>query len=106
MAVESTNSSASVHPLRRGQSVRLDKSHQPPKKEHREGPQAESQHPIDAAHKLRIVIADDEPIILLDLRQMLEELGMSVVGEASSGPFPRKRSYGGCLGNDLAWRKL
>ncbi len=36
-------------------------------------------------HKLRIVIADDEPIILLDLRQMLEELGMSVVGEASDG---------------------
>jgi len=36
-------------------------------------------------HKLRIVIADDEPIILLDLRQMLEELGMAVVGEASDG---------------------
>ena len=36
-------------------------------------------------HKLRIVIADDEPIILLVLRQMLEELGMSVVGEASDG---------------------
>ncbi|MDW8107416.1 MAG: response regulator [Armatimonadota bacterium] len=36
-------------------------------------------------HRLRIVIADDEPIILLDLRQMLEELGMSVVGEASDG---------------------
>jgi response regulator NasT len=36
-------------------------------------------------HKLRIVIADDEPIIVLDLRQMLEELGMSVVGEASDG---------------------
>jgi len=36
-------------------------------------------------HKLRIVIADDEPIILLDLRQMLEEVGMSVVGEASDG---------------------
>ncbi len=35
--------------------------------------------------RLRIVIADDEPIILLDLRQMLEELGMSVVGEASDG---------------------
>ncbi|GIV06844.1 MAG: Fis family transcriptional regulator [Fimbriimonadales bacterium] len=36
-------------------------------------------------HRLRIVIADDEPIILLDLRQMLEDLGMSVVGEASDG---------------------
>jgi AmiR/NasT family two-component response regulator len=35
--------------------------------------------------KLRIVIADDEPIILLDLRQMLEELGYSVVAEASTG---------------------
>ncbi|MER3402980.1 MAG: response regulator [Armatimonadota bacterium] len=36
-------------------------------------------------HKLRVVIADDEPIILLDLRQMLEELGVAVVGEASDG---------------------
>ncbi len=35
--------------------------------------------------RLRIVIADDEPIILLDLRQMLEELGYSVVAEASTG---------------------
>lgn len=36
-------------------------------------------------HKLRVVIADDEPIILLDLRQMLEDLGVAVVGEASDG---------------------
>ncbi|MCX7687390.1 MAG: response regulator [Fimbriimonadales bacterium] len=40
---------------------------------------------MNRMHKLRVVIADDEPIILLDLRQMLEELGISVVGEASDG---------------------
>lgn len=35
--------------------------------------------------RLRIVIADDEPIILLDLRNMLETAGYSVVGEAGDG---------------------
>ncbi len=35
--------------------------------------------------KIRILIADDEPIIRLDLRQMLESLGYEVVGEAGDG---------------------
>src|SRR5205085_12659812 len=34
---------------------------------------------------LRIVIADDEPIIRLDLKKMLEDLGYDVVGEAGDG---------------------
>ena len=34
---------------------------------------------------LRIIIADDEPIIRLDLRQLLETMGHTVVGEASDG---------------------
>lgn len=34
---------------------------------------------------LRIVIADDEPIIRLDLKQMLQECGYDVVGEAGDG---------------------
>lgn len=35
--------------------------------------------------KLRIVIADDESIIRLDLKEMLEEAGHAVVGEATDG---------------------
>src|SRR5205807_8475541 len=35
--------------------------------------------------KLRIVIADDEPIIRLDLRKMLEDVGYEVVAEAGDG---------------------
>jgi response regulator NasT len=35
--------------------------------------------------KLRILIADDESIIRLDLKEMLEDNGHSVVGEASDG---------------------
>ncbi|HLI47223.1 MAG TPA: response regulator [Chthonomonas sp.] len=35
--------------------------------------------------KLRIVIADDEPIIRLDLKKMLEDSGYEVVGEAGDG---------------------
>jgi AmiR/NasT family two-component response regulator len=35
--------------------------------------------------KLKVLIADDEPIILLDLKQMLENLGYEVVAEASDG---------------------
>lgn len=35
--------------------------------------------------KLRIVIADDEPIIRLDLKKMLEDCGYEVVGEAGEG---------------------
>ncbi|GAB4456495.1 MAG: response regulator [Armatimonadaceae bacterium] len=34
---------------------------------------------------LRIVIADDEPIIRLDLRRTLENMGHLVIGEASDG---------------------
>jgi two-component system, response regulator PdtaR len=34
---------------------------------------------------LRIVIADDEPIIRLDLRRTLENMGHVVIGEASDG---------------------
>ena len=34
---------------------------------------------------LRVLIAEDETIIRLDLRQMLEEFGMEVVGEARDG---------------------
>ena len=33
----------------------------------------------------RIVIADDEPITRMDIREMLEEAGYSVVAEASDG---------------------
>src|SRR5579859_1492441 len=33
----------------------------------------------------RIVIADDEPLIRIDLRENLESLGYEVVGEASDG---------------------
>ncbi len=35
--------------------------------------------------KLRILLADDESIIRLDLKEMLEDLGHEVVGEASDG---------------------
>lgn len=35
--------------------------------------------------KLRILIADDESIIRLDLKEMLEECGHEVVGEAADG---------------------
>jgi response regulator NasT len=34
---------------------------------------------------IKVLIADDEPIIRLDLRQMLESLGYDVVGEAGNG---------------------
>jgi AmiR/NasT family two-component response regulator len=39
----------------------------------------------NAQAKLRIVIADDEPIIRLDLKNMLAALGYDVVGEAGDG---------------------
>ena len=35
--------------------------------------------------KLRILIADDESIIRLDLKEMLEDNGHTVVGEATDG---------------------
>ncbi|MBS1709921.1 MAG: response regulator, partial [Armatimonadetes bacterium] len=34
---------------------------------------------------MRVLIADDDPIIRLDLKQMLETLGYSVVAEAEDG---------------------
>lgn len=34
---------------------------------------------------LRVLIADDDPIIRLDVKQMLEKLGYDVVGEAENG---------------------
>ena len=34
---------------------------------------------------IRVVIADDEPITKMDLRELLEEAGYEVVGEASEG---------------------
>ena len=40
---------------------------------------------IDTNKKLRLIIADDEPIIRLDLRRMLEDLGYDVVAEAGDG---------------------
>ena len=38
-----------------------------------------------ALKKLRILIADDEPITRMDLREMLEQAGYPVIGEASDG---------------------
>ena len=34
---------------------------------------------------LRIIVADNESIIRMDLRELLEEAGHTVVGEASDG---------------------
>ncbi|MGL5973391.1 MAG: ANTAR domain-containing response regulator [Oscillospiraceae bacterium] len=36
-------------------------------------------------NKIRVVIADDEPIIRMDLREFLEEEGFDVIGEVSDG---------------------
>jgi response regulator NasT len=38
-----------------------------------------------AVRKVRIIIADDEPIIRMDLKEMLTNLGYLVVGEAGDG---------------------
>ncbi|MCX8052213.1 MAG: response regulator [Armatimonadetes bacterium] len=35
--------------------------------------------------RIRVVIADDEPIIRMDLKTLLEEMGHEVVGEAADG---------------------
>ncbi|HXG25152.1 MAG TPA: response regulator [Chthonomonadales bacterium] len=40
---------------------------------------------LNTQSKLRIVIADDEPIIRLDLKQMLETVGYEVVSEVGNG---------------------
>ncbi len=39
----------------------------------------------ETSKKLRIIIADDEPIIRLDLRKMLEDVGYEVISEAGDG---------------------
>src|SRR5215831_15008188 len=39
----------------------------------------------DSSSRLRIVIADDEPIIRLDLKKMLEDVGYDVVAEIGDG---------------------
>lgn len=41
--------------------------------------------PSNSKKKLRILLADDESIIRLDLREMLKEQGHDIVGEASNG---------------------
>ena len=41
--------------------------------------------PTKKMSNIKVLIADDEPIIRLDLRQMLESLGYEVVGEAGNG---------------------
>ncbi len=52
---------------------------------------AEPQPPVDdepqhiPPHVTRVVIAEDEALIRLDLKEMLEEEGYSVVGEAGDG---------------------
>ncbi len=40
---------------------------------------------MDEQHRRRVVIAEDEALIRLDLKEMLEEEGFSVVGEADDG---------------------
>ncbi len=40
---------------------------------------------MDEQHRRRVVIAEDEALIRLDLKEMLEEEGFSVVGEAGDG---------------------
>lgn len=44
-----------------------------------------SSHPPQATTGARILIADDESLIRLDLREMLVELGYDIVGEAGDG---------------------
>jgi len=42
-------------------------------------------HPPVAAAKVRILVAEDEALIRLDLAEMLLEAGYEVVGQASNG---------------------
>jgi AmiR/NasT family two-component response regulator len=48
-------------------------------------PPSEPSIPSLSDHPLRVVIAEDEALIRLDLREMLEEEGFEVVGEAADG---------------------
>ena len=36
------------------------------------------------ARKLRILVADDEPLIRMDIKEMVDTLGHEVVGEAKN----------------------
>ena len=49
------------------------------------GPQAPGPTPAAAGAPVRVVIAEDEAIIRMDLREMLQEEGHEVVGEARDG---------------------
>ena len=42
---------------------------------------------------LRVLIAEDEALIRLDLREMLEEEGFDVVGEAADGEQARRARH-------------
>ena len=44
---------------------------------------------------LRVVIAEDEALIRLDLKEMLEEEGYSVVAEAGDGYSDYRKRYTG-----------
>src|SRR4051794_7621848 len=52
---------------------------------HREDPVAAAAATPSASARLRVLIAEDEALIRLDLREMLEEEGFDVVGEAADG---------------------
>lgn len=57
-----------------------------------ESPQSADAADEDTSHvppsTTRVVIAEDEALIRLDLKEMLEEEGYSVVGEAGDGSGP------------------
>ncbi|MFI1795880.1 ANTAR domain-containing response regulator [Streptomyces sp. NPDC020379] len=48
-------------------------------------PPVDDEQPHIPPHTTRVVIAEDEALIRLDLKEMLEEEGYSVVGEAGDG---------------------
>ena len=57
--------------------------------------------------KLRILLADDEAILRLDLREMLQDAGHEVVGEAANGEeavkLARELHYYGRQDADYGW---
>ncbi len=68
----------------RGQGIGDDCSHRPAQDSPEDNPVTEPDAPVAAAGPT-VVIAEDEALIRLDLREMLEEEGYLVVGEASDG---------------------
>ncbi len=51
-----------------------------------DGPQKDGTGPFESeARRMRVLIAEDEALIRMDLREMLEEEGHEVVGEARDG---------------------